>query len=250
MTDPDLAPVIQLRPDLADVVRAASAALGGLEGPVSTMEEAAQRATEIRQHLSLGFGKLALARERRDDAALGYPSWWQYVEGEFGDLANLGLPAGEREYVVESMRVDALMSQREIADRLATSAATVNGDLKRRGVVTDTVKGKDGKTYTKPQRTAPEKAPEFARLPGMSKRTEVVERIRHAGRKGMTCRELELATGWHHGKCSSPLSAVATQHRVEPTGERRLGYGVYVAPEFLPVEGVVDGEVVEEVIPD
>jgi hypothetical protein len=209
---------------------------------LSTAEEARRRADEIREHLTLGFAKLTIARERRDDVALRYPSWWQYVEGEFGDLRHLGLPAGEREYVVESMRVDGQMSQRAIAERLQTSAATVNGDLKRRGVTTDLVVGQDGKTYTQPQRTQGEQRPEFARLPGMGKRAEVVARIRHAGWHGMTCRELEIATGWHHGVASSPLSAVAGQGKVVPTGERRLGYGVYVDPEFLVLEGEIAQE--------
>jgi transposase len=204
---------------------------------ISTREEARARADEIREHLLLGFGKLALAREKRDDVALGYPSWWLYVETEFGALRELGLPASEREHVVESMSRDGL-SQHVIAERLSVSPGTVNSDLKRRGVQTDVVRGKDGKLY--PSRKAPKETPTaFARLPGMSKRAEVVARVRAAGEAGMTCHEIEKATGWHHGVASSPFSAVAGQHKILPTGEKREGYRVYVVPEFAVVEGEV-----------
>jgi transposase len=206
----------------------------------STPEEARARADEIREHLLLGFGKLALAREKRDDVALGYPSWWLYVETEYGALKELGLPASEREHVVESMSRDGL-SQHVIADRLAVSPGTVNSDLKRRGVQTDVVRGKDGKLY--PAKRAVEKPASFTRLPGMSKRAEVVERVRLAGARGMTCREIEHVTHWGHGIASSPFTAVFQQRKILPTGERREGYGVYVTPEFLVIEGEVTAPV-------
>jgi hypothetical protein len=46
---------------------------------LSTYQEAADRAEEIRGHLALGFGKLTVAREKRDDIALGYGLMGDYV---------------------------------------------------------------------------------------------------------------------------------------------------------------------------
>jgi hypothetical protein len=204
---------------------------------LSTREEAEQRADEIREHLSLGFGKLVTARAMRDDLALGYPSWWEYVEGEFGDLQSLGLPATERQIVAASMHLDGRMNQREIADRLAVSPGTINADLKKLDVRPETTVGKDGKEYPAKREVARPAA--FRRAEGTTKRDEVVARAAHERERGITCLEIELATGWRHGIASSPFSWVAQQKRIVPTGERRLGYGVYCLPEYLPIEGEV-----------
>jgi hypothetical protein len=59
---------------------------------LSTPAEAAARAEEIRGHLALGFGKLTVAREKRDDLALGYPSWWAYVRASSGTWTPSGCP--------------------------------------------------------------------------------------------------------------------------------------------------------------
>jgi hypothetical protein len=209
---------------------------------LSTPAEARQRAEEIRGHLTLGFGKLTLAREKRDDIALGYPSWWAYVTDLLGDLRSLALPAEERRHVITSMRADG-MSQRVIADRLDTSLGTVNADLRKAGTQVAEIRGADGKVYTQPQRATEPAAP-FVRTEGMSKRAEVVARIRHAGTHGMTCLEIESrkATGWRHGIASSPLSAVARQGLVVRAGTVREGYAVWVTPEHL----IIGAELVEE----
>jgi hypothetical protein len=208
---------------------------------LSTPAEAAARAEEIRGHLTLGFGKLTVAREKRDDLALGYGSWHLYLEAIFGDLRSLGLPAGEREHVVESLRVDAGLSQRGIAERLSISVGAVNADLKRRGVTVAQVTGADGKVYRKPQRATEPAAP-FVRTPGMSKRAEVVARVAAAGARGLTCLELEKATRWGHGMASSPVSATARQQKIAHAGVFRDGYSVWVTPENL----VIDAELVED----
>jgi hypothetical protein len=208
---------------------------------LSTEAEARQRAEEIRGHLTIGFGKLTVARECRDDIALGYGSWWEYLEALFGDLRSLGLPPNEREHLVESLRVDAELSQRVIAERLSISVGAVNGDLKRRGVTVATVTGADGKVYTKPQRPTQRPAP-FTPEPGMSKRAEVVARIRHAGPAGLTCLDIEKATGWRHGAASSAVSATARQRKIVHAGTFRDDYTVWVTPE----NSVIDAELVED----
>jgi hypothetical protein len=199
---------------------------------LSTPAEAAARAEEIRGHLALGFGKLTVAREKRDDLALGSGSWWAYVSGEYGALDTLGLPAEERRYVVTSMRADG-MSQRTIAERLDTSVGTVNADLRKAGTQVAEVVGADGKVYTQPQRPTQRPAP-FTPDPGMSKRAEVVARIRHAGPAGLTCLDIEKATGWRHGAASSAVSATARQRKIAHSGAFRDDYSVWVAPEFAP----------------
>jgi hypothetical protein len=228
---------------------------------LSTPAEARQRAEEIRGHLTLGFGKLTLAREKRDDIALGYDSWWAYVTDLLGDLRSLALPAEERRHVITSLRADG-MSQRVIAAQLDTSLGTVNADLRKASTQVAEIRGADGKVYSQPQRER--KAPEpFVRTPGMSKRAEVVARIAAAGPRGLTCLELERATRWRHGIASSPLSAVARQGLVvqagtvlvtdpQPSrrggrvlraaGNVREGYAVWVTPEHL----IIGAELVEE----
>jgi hypothetical protein len=107
------------------------------------------------------------------------------------------------------------------------------------------VTGADGKIYTQPQR-ATERPAAFVRAAGMSKRAEVVARIRHAGERGLTCLELERATGWRHGIASSPLSAVARPGRAEVVRQGkavREGYAVWITPEHLILEaGLVEDE--------
>jgi hypothetical protein len=207
---------------------------------LSTYQEAADRAEEIRGHLALGFGKLTVAREKRDDLALGYHSWHDYVSGEYGALDTLGLPAEERRYVVTSMRADG-MSQRTIAAQLDTSVGTVNADLRKAGTQVTEIRGADGKVYTKPQRPTARPAA-FTPEPGMSKRAEVVARIRHAGTAGLTCLDLEKATGWRHGAASSAVSATARQRKIIHAGTFRDDYSVWVTPEHL----IIDAELIEE----
>jgi Trp operon repressor len=194
---------------------------------LSTPAEAAARAEEIRGHLTLGFGKLTVAREKRDDLALGYRSFWEYVEGEFGDLNTLGLPATEREHVVESMRIDAQLSQRAIAERLGTSVATVNGDLRRRGVTVAGVVGADGKTYpANRERKAVE--PVADPYAGLSRMEETVARVATAGARGLTSIELDAATGWPMGTATANLSRLERRGRIHRCGTFRRDRGAYV----------------------
>lgn len=193
---------------------------------LSTFEEAQARAEEIRGHLTLGFGKLTVAREKRDDLALGYSSWHQYLEAIFGDLRSLGLPASEREHVVESLRVDAGLSQRAIAERLDTSVASVNGDLKRRGVTVARVTGADGKVYAA---TRERKASTpVASYEGLSRMEETVARVAAAGARGLTSIELDGATGWPMGTATANLCKQERRGRIHRSGQFRSNRGAYV----------------------
>jgi RNA polymerase subunit RPABC4/transcription elongation factor Spt4 len=194
---------------------------------LSTPAEAAARAEEIRGHLTLGFGKLTVAREKRDDLALGYPSWWAYVSGEFGDLDALGLPAEERRHVVSSMRADG-MSQRVIAERLDTSVGTVNADLRKAGAQAVEVRGADGKVYpSSRERKAPE--PVADPYAGLSRMEETVARVAAAGARGLTSIELDAATGWPMGTATANLCKQERHGRIHRSGMFRNNRGTYVA---------------------
>jgi hypothetical protein len=181
--------------------------------PVHLSAAGARRLTdEIRHHLGSAIVKLQQAREGGADTALGYPTWHAYVEAEFGDLRELRLPVAERRALVASMRADDY-SVRQIAGRLGVSVGTVHADLPET---------RDRLANVIPLRPEPEP---IGHLP---KTDQVVILIGRQGDRGMTCREIELETGWHHGIASGPLSRCKRQRRVRPTGRLRAGYEVYV----------------------
>jgi hypothetical protein len=195
---------------------------------LSSYAEAKARAAEIRGHLTLGFGKLTLARECRDDIALGYDSWHLYLAGEYGALDTLGLPAEERRYAVTSMRADG-MSQRVIAAQLDTSVGTVNADLRKAGTQVTEIRGADGKVYSQPQRER--KAPEPVADPyaGLSRMQETVARVTAAGSRGLTSIELDAATGWPMGTATANLCKQERRGRIHRCGQFRSNRGAYVA---------------------
>ncbi|TFV91393.1 hypothetical protein [Blastococcus sp. CT_GayMR16] len=184
-------------------------------GPVHLTAAGARKLTEeIRHHLGTAIVKLTQAREGGADEVLGYPSWHAYVEAEFGDLRELRLPVVERRALVSSMRGDDL-SVRQIAGKLGVSVGTVHADLpETRERTADVVQ------------LRPDPAPSpIADLP---KTDQVVILVGMQGDRGLTCRELELETGWGHGTASGALSRVARQQRVRHDGRFRREYGVYV----------------------
>jgi DNA-binding CsgD family transcriptional regulator len=192
---------------------------------LSTPAEAAARAAEIRGHLALGFGKLTVAREKRYDLALGYPSWWEYLAGEYGALDTLGLPAEERRYAITSMRANG-MSQRVIAERLDTSVGTVNADLRKAGAQVAEVTGADGKVYAA---TRERKASTpVASYEGLSRMEETVARVAAAGARGLTSIELDAATGWPMGTATANLSRLERRGRIRRSGTFRSNRGTYV----------------------
>jgi hypothetical protein len=184
--------------------------------PVILTAIGARRLTdEIRHHLGSALVKLADARNGHAHLALGYPSWWQYVESEFGAIRELRLPVPERQALVASMTDDDLTVD-QIQAKIGFSRGTIHADR----VAT----GRSVKLHAVP---APEPEP-IGHLP---KRDQVVILIGRQGDRGMTCLEIELETGWRHGVASSPVSACARQGRIRATGRFRAGYGVYVVVE-------------------
>jgi hypothetical protein len=51
--------------------------------------------------------------------------------------------------------------------------------------------------------------------------------------RGRTSREIEEASGWHHGKASGALSMLHRDGLVALLTWKRQGYGVYVLTEYV-----------------
>lgn len=93
---------------------------------------ARSRSSKIRMGIVGYLETLALiakAREEGDHLTLGYKSWAEYVDAEYGE-GRLRLSAEMRRKAVEELRL-AGASQREIGHTLGVSPATVNADLAR-----------------------------------------------------------------------------------------------------------------------
>lgn len=168
---------------------------------------------EIRRHLGSAIVKLAEARAGHADLALGYSAWFEYVEAEFGDLREMRLPVAERQALVGSM-TGAGLSVRAIKSKTDFSLATIHADRQALGLA--------------PVRPLPEPAPDP--YEGMSCPQQALARIRAQGDRGLTCRELELETGWLHQTASPTLRRLEKRGLASRDGRRRRGFGVYVAP--------------------
>lgn len=185
------------------------------QAPVTLSPIGARRLTDqIRCHLGTAIEKLAEAREGGADEALGYRTWHEYVIAEFGDLRELRLPTVERRALAASMH-DSGMTYRAIRDKLDVSLGTIRNDIGREATGTVTPLHDPGPDPYK----------------GMTRADEVVARVRAQQDRGLTCRELELETGWHHGVASGALSRVHRQHRVVRTDTYRNGYAAYTVED-------------------
>lgn len=94
--------------------------------PVSNADEARARAERIRQGvraLVAWRGDMVEAWLRRDDRVLGYPSWSDYVHGEFDMLPRLDKPERDALMVLLS---EAGMPQRQIGTTAGVDHATVS----------------------------------------------------------------------------------------------------------------------------
>ena len=180
------------------------------QAPVTLTAVGARRLTDqIRRHLGAAITGFAAARDGQAHLALGYPTWHDYAEAEFGDLRELRLPAVERRALVQSMR-EADLSVRAIAGRLGVGVGTVHADL----------------PSTRTQlRAVPDEPPVVDHLPKVEQVRLLVAR---QGGRGLTCLELEHETGWRHGVASGPYSRAARRGLIVPTGTYRAGYAVHI----------------------
>lgn len=94
------------------------------KGPIA----ARARAERIRTNLSAAYEELAQAYRERDWEALGYASWDEYREAEFGTVLTKIANVETRTDVHRALS-DAGMSQRQIAKSTGSSQSTVSRDL-------------------------------------------------------------------------------------------------------------------------
>jgi hypothetical protein len=100
--------------------------------PLSNVSEARARAERIRQGVQALVTWRADVLEawiRRDDAVLGYPSWSDYIHGEFDMLPRLEKP--ERDALMRLLS-EAGMPQRKIAQTTGVMQSTVSVSLSDR----------------------------------------------------------------------------------------------------------------------
>jgi hypothetical protein len=176
----------------------------------------------------------------------GAAGWKALCRDLFADLEMLRpTPAARLERVAELRRQE--MSQRAIADTLGVSPAQVNADLRKleeRGEeLPDNVVSLDGaRRKARGERTA-EDQPATA-LPADLDHLGLTELMRTALEHvagqldgGLSCAELELETGWGHGRASSLLYRLERRGLVARTGGFRGPHSVYVATWTVRCDG-------------
>lgn len=92
------------------------------------------------------LGEIYAAWNDGDWTVLGYTSWQEYVDTEFG-ADRVRLPAEQRKKAVEELRLSG-MSTRAIGQTLGVNRSTVQKDLQVGGIhPPEEITGADGKTY-------------------------------------------------------------------------------------------------------
>jgi predicted transcriptional regulator len=170
----------------------------------------------------------------------GAAGWKALCADLFADLEMLRpTPAARLERVAELRRQE--MSQRGIADALGVSPAQVNADIRKleeRGEqLPDNVVSLDSSR----RKARGGRAEEQTRLPadlghlGLSELMRTaLEHVAGQLDAGLTCAELELETGWGHGRASSLLYRLERRGLVHRPGVFRGPHSAYVArPELL-----------------
>jgi len=203
---------------------------------VQLSERLARRLTEeIRGHLGQGIRKLVRAREGGAHLAMGYATWHEYCEAEFGDLRDLALPSSERLHLVASMKASRLPN-RPIAERLGCSPGTVAGDVARLRASgwegPDTVTSSDGSE--RPARIASARVTEEPDYRGLSRVSESLARVAAQQDRGLTSLELDAETGWPMGTATASLSKVERRGwavRIEEPAHRRRARAPYVVTD-------------------
>jgi len=120
-----------------------------------TKSQAKKLTAEIYSAVSDAQDLILKAWHGHADSAMGYKSWKEYCDTEFGNLWLRGLPREQRREKVRELR-DAGMSQRAIADVAGVAKGTVQNDLSGQNCPPDqlvvhpgqpTVTGLDGRVY-------------------------------------------------------------------------------------------------------
>jgi transposase len=169
-----------------------------IRSTISTREEAAARANEIRAGLDSIQALAREAFERRDWEVLGYESWGAYVSGEYGSHAKEA-----RQEVMAWLRSTGL-STRAIAAETGMSQPTVSRHLSGDSLdespdkqsVTDSspkaISGRDGKIYPAPApRPVPSLEPEPAPTPRPKTKTKAAKPSRRPRAKILSDDDIE-----------------------------------------------------------
>jgi transposase len=168
----------------------------------------------------------------------GAAGWKALCADLFADLEMLRpTPAARLERVAELRRQE--MSQRGIADALGVSPAQVNADvrqLEERGEqLPDNVVSLNG-ARRKARGDRTEEQQPATQLPADLEHLQLTELMRTALEHvagqldaGLTCAELELETGWGHGRSSSLLYRLERAGLVHRPGVFRGPHSAYVA---------------------
>lgn len=175
---------------------------------------------------------------------LGYGSgaagWKALCADLFADVEMLRpTPAARLERVAELRRQE--MSQRAIGDALGVSPAQVNADLRKleeRGEeLPDNVFSLDGarrkargeRTAEPDEQPAPQLPWDLEHLALSALMREALEHVAGQLDAGLSCAELELETGWGHGRASSLLYRLERAGLIHRPGIFRGPHCVYVA---------------------
>lgn len=199
---------------------------------------AGELVARIRAQLASLDADVALAYRSGAAAVLGYGSgakgWAALCADLFADVTMLRpTPAARLERVLELRRQE--LPTRAIGDALGVSAASVAGDLAKlraRGEeLPANVVSLDGRR--RPSASALRQAPQVqatapAGLTDLMR--QALEQVAGCGSRGLTCAELERATGWGHGRASSLLFRLERRGLVVRPGVFRGPHGAYVAP--------------------
>lgn len=173
---------------------------------VSSMtEQDAQRLTERIRLTAHNYAEartklqelVAEAKSGNAHLALGYASWTAYLADVLGEEP-MRLARGERQEMVQMLSAEG-MSTRAIAPIVGADHVTVSRDLGRVANATpESVKGLDGKTYTRPEPAEPIQPkrtplPEqyFNAIYDLGKLIDRIERLTEDDRFGRNKKELQ-----------------------------------------------------------
>jgi hypothetical protein len=171
------------------------------------------------------------ARESNVHALLGFAYFHEYLADVFEDFRNLRLN-GSPEAITERRALHASLADENLAVR---GKASVRSIRELTGYSLGTVQADLVETgRAQPSKVVdlePEEPPADP-YAGMTRVMETVARAAAQDDRGLTCRELELDTGWHHGVASAAMSKAKRRGLVRFDGRERAGYGVHVVTDF------------------
>lgn len=165
--------------------------------------EARRLTGQIRDALAVADDLLARAYAGRAWEVLGHKSWEAYCAAELPELRHIKLRKAER-LARAAVLYGLGASVREAAAATGSSVGQAHND--RKAI------------------TAPPPAPAGP----VCKTARVLDLLAAAGDKGLTARQVEARTGWHHGSASAALTRLHQAGRIAYRAPAKRGQtGVY-----------------------